>query len=193
MKGVMFNSFTEFIKQKFGTNELDILLQKDNYPNKGGFSALGNYSFSYMHSLVNNSIFLFDCSKNEIVRQFGKFTYKYLYNRLIKTHEDNKNYTKYNNPYDFLENINIIHFDELRKIYPNAKFPEFEITRLGSNHIVLKYSSFRDMPYLTYGLIEGCLDFYGYNSSITMDKTDKTKVILEQECPIYKFEVQCYE
>jgi hypothetical protein len=141
VKGVMFNSFTEFIKNKFGEQKLDILLQKDDYPNKGGFSALGNYSFSYMRSLISNSKYLFNCSANEIMRQFGKFTYKYLYIRLTKMYENNQDFIQYYNPYDFLENLNTLHFEQLKKVYPNAKFPEFEVKRLSSNHIILYYSS----------------------------------------------------
>ena len=190
MKGVMFNSFTEFIKHKFGAKELDILLQKDDYPNKGGFSALGNYNSSYMYSLIKHSKSLFDCSKDEILRQFGKYAYKYLYKRLIKMHENSDDFITYSTPYDFLENLNTLHFEQLKKFYPNAKFPEFEVDRLSSNHIILRYSSFRDIPYLTYGLLEGCVAFYGYNSSITMDKTDETKNIVGKEYPVYRFEVQ---
>ena len=94
------------------------------------------------------------------------------------------------NPYDFLENLNIIHFDELKKIYPDAHFPKFDINRVDDEHIIIEYSSYRDIPYLVYGLIDGCLDYYCYKADIQMTKTDKEKTFRDINCPVYVFEVK---
>lgn len=190
MRGIIFNSYSEFIINTFDSKTLDTLLQSDEYPNKGGFSALGNYKSSYMLSLINNSTYLFKCSRDEILRQFGKFSYGYLHERLKKMYLNDSVILNFNNPYDFLENLNTLHFEELQKIYPKAKFPEFHINRLSSEHIILKYASFRNLPYLSYGLIEGCIEYYKYNSTVTMTKTEQLRTISGKEYPVYLFEVK---
>lgn len=190
MRGIIFKAYCEFIREKLDPKSLDKLLTSENYPNKGGFSALGNYKTSYMVLLIDQSTKLFNSSKNEILRSFGRFTYSYLHKRFKKIYLDESEILNLDNPYDFLENLNTLHFSELKKLYPNANFPEFEIDRIGSEHIVLEYSSFRDLPYLTYGLIEGCLEFFKMKASVTMVKTEKLRTIDGKSYPVYSFEVK---
>lgn len=190
MRGIIFKAYTEFIKERFDSKTLDKILQSDDYPNNGGFSAIGNYKTSYMISLINNTTHLFQSSKNEIIKQFGKFAFGYLFNRFKKLYDEENDILNLKNAFDFLENLNRLHFTELKKLYPNANFPEFGIERVDNEHIILEYSSFRDLPYLTYGLIEGCLEYYENSASVTMDKTDKIRKINGFDCPIYIFEVK---
>ena len=190
MRGVIFKAYTEFIKDRFDSKTLDKVLQSDDYPNNGGFSALGNYKSGYMVALINGSSQFFNCTKNEIVRQFGKFTYGYLFNRFKKMYGEQSTILNLEDPFDFLENLNTLHFAELQKLYPNAKFPEFDIERLDKEHIILEYSSFRDLPYLTYGLIEGYLEYFNNKATVSMVKTKKQKEINGTISPVYKFEVR---
>lgn len=190
MRGILFKAYTEFIKKRFDSKVLDKILQSDEYPNKGGFSALGNYNTSYMISLIDHSANFFKCSKNAIMRQFGKFTYGYLHNRFKKMYKNQSVILNLDNPFDFLENLNTLHFAELKKLYPKAHFPKFEIERVADEHIILEYSSFRDIPYLTYGLIEGCLEYYQCQATVTMVKLDKLRDIDGTSYPVYRFEVQ---
>lgn len=190
MRGVIFKAYTEFVREKLDSKSLDQLLRSEKYPNKGGFSALGNYDTSHITSLINNSTKLFNTSKNEIVRGFGRFTYGYLHKRFKNMYMDKSEILNLDNPYDFLEKLNTLHFTELKKLYPNANFPEFEINRIEDQHIILEYSSFRDLPYLTYGLIEGCLEFFKSKGSVTMVKTDKLRTIDGKDYPVYRFEVK---
>lgn len=189
MRGVMFRAYMSFIKNHFDTTTLDKLLLSDDYPNKGGFSTLGDYKTSYLNSLITNSSYLFNDSKNKTTKLFGKYAFKYLINRVLNSYGKQNNITKYTNPYDFLENLNTLHLDEIQKLYPNSKFPEFVIDRKSDKHIVLEYSSARDIPYLTYGLLEGCLEYYKDKSQIEMKTTTKTKLVGDKEYPIYIFEV----
>lgn len=193
MRGVMFRAYMSFIKNSFDNKTLDKLLQSEDYPNKGGFSALGNYKTKYLSSLMSNSSYLFNGSINKTMQLFGKYTYKYLVNRVIKLYGAKNNIIKHDNPYDFLENLNSFHIDEIQKLYPDAKFPEFMINRIDKKHIILEYSSFRDLPYLTYGLIEGCLEYYNDKSTVKMTQTNRVKTIENKECPVYTFEVYANE
>ena len=179
-----------FIKDNFGYETLDEILTKDDYPNKGGFSAAGNYKSSYLTSLVANTTYLFDNSKEKVLESFGKYAFKFLLNRFKKSYKATNTPLHTDNAYDFLEQLNVIHFDELKKLYPDAKFPKFDIERIGSTHIIIEYSSNRNLPYLVHGLIQGCLQYYEDSSNLTMQKTDRHKMIKNIKSPVFRFEVK---
>ena len=89
-----------------------------------------------------------------------------------------------------MEKQRIIHFDELKKLYPDAHFPKFSIERLAREHIVIEYASSRNLPYFVYGLIQGCLHYFHDTSSLRMITTKRHKSIEGAEYPIYRFEVR---
>jgi len=189
LRGLIFRAYLNFIKDNFGYEELDEILQKDDYPNKGGFSSAGNYKSKYLISLVTHTTHLYGNSKEKVIEAFGKYAFNFLLDRFKKSYKGSTSPLHTNNAYNFLEKLNVIHFDELRKLYPDADFPKFDINRVDSEHIIIEYSSHRNLPYLVYGLIKGCLKYYNDNSTVTMKKTTEYKIIKNIKCPIYKFEV----
>ena len=190
MRGVIFRTYLNFISDRFNHEVLDDILQKDDYPNKGGFSSAGNYKVKYLHSLISNTAYLFSNSKELVLSTFGEYAFKFLLDRFKKLYKNTNTPLHTDNAYDFLEQLNVIHFDELKKIYPDAKFPKFDIQRKDTRHIVIEYSSHRNLPHLVYGLIQGCLKYFDENSSLSMEKTQRLKIIKGQEVSVYKFEVK---
>jgi hypothetical protein len=190
MRGVIFRTYMNFIQDNFGYEKLDEILQKDNYPNKGGFSTAGNYSTAYLSSLISSTEQLFEGSKDKTIEAFGFYAFKHLLDRFTRTYQGKSSPLHTNSAYDFLQNLNIIHFIELQKLYPDAIFPKFDIERLENEHIVIKYCSYRNMPYLVNGLIKGCLAYYNDSSTLTMQSTDRYKVVNNKKQPVYEFEVR---
>lgn len=190
MRGIIFRTYLNFIKDTFGYEQLDEILIQDNYPNKGGFSSAGNYKSKYLISLVTNTTHLYSNSKDKVLEAFGIYAFKFLLDRFKRSYKDNNTPLHTNNTYDFLEKLNIIHFDELRKIYPDAMFPKFDINRVAKNHIIIEYASPRNLPYLVFGLIKGSLNYFDEDSTLTMEKTERYKTIIDQKCTVYRFEVK---
>jgi len=190
MRGIIFRAFTNFIESKFGYEKVDALLLADTYPNKGGFSTAGNYDVKYLNSLIKNSSHLFANSQDKVLETFGTYAFGYLVDKFkasyqgldIKVHESNA--------YDFLENLNIMHFEELNKIYPDAKFPRFELNRLGKQHIIIEYCSPVNIPHFVLGLIHGCLKYYNDDSEVFMQKEYSYKTVNEKKSPVHRFEVR---
>ena len=189
MRGIIFRTYLNFIKEKFGYEKLDEILQEDTYPNDGGFSSAGNYSSRYLTSLVSNSMHLYDNSKDKVLEAFGRFSFQHLLDRFKKSYDGSITPLHTNNAYDFLESLNIIHFDELKKLYPEAHFPKFDIQRIDVEHIVIEYSSPRNFPYLVNGLIKGCLEYFNDDSTLKMKTTNRFKNINNVKCRVYQFEV----
>jgi hypothetical protein len=121
---------------------------------------------------------------------FGKYAFKFLLDRFKSSYKGNNTPLHTSNAYDFLEKLNVIHFDELKKLYPDAQFPKFDIQRVDTEHIIIEYASNRNLPFLVYELIKGCLEYFNDNSKLTMIKTHKEKKIKDQLCKVYRFEVK---
>lgn len=190
MRGIIFRTYLEFVKEKFGYAALDQLLNENDYPNKGGFSTAGNYSSKYLMSLIESSTKFFDNSQEQVIAAFGKYAFKYLVDMFKHSYKDANTPLHVDNSYDFLEKLNVIHFDELRKLYPDAKFPKFAIERIADQHITIEYASPRNLPIFVYGLIRGCLEYFKDDSKLTMCATDRYRTINDTKCLVYKFEVK---
>ncbi|WP_304545389.1 heme NO-binding domain-containing protein [Sulfurimonas microaerophilic] len=190
MRGIIFRTYIDFIKDKFGYTTLDELLNEKEYPNKGGFSSAANYSSEYLFSLIDGSTRLFDNSREKVIEAFGEYAFKYLLNMFKHSYKGANTPLHVNNPYDFLEKLNVIHFDELKKLYPDAKFPKFIIERKGDEHIVIEYASPRNIPGFVCGLMRGCLKYFNDSSRLTMNETKRYRVINNIECQVYVFEVK---
>lgn len=190
MRGVIFRTYLDFIKDRFGYVALDQLLSEHEYPNQGGFSTAGNYSSDYLKSLVQGSTLLCEKSPEEVLEEFGRYAFHYLVAMFRQSYQGANTVLDANNAYDFLENLNVIHFDELKKLYPDAKFPKFAIERVSDEHILIEYASPRDIPSMVYGLIRGCLEHYNDDSLLSMKPTPRHRIINNTECPIYVFEVK---
>ncbi|MFT7861143.1 MAG: heme NO-binding domain-containing protein [Sulfurimonas sp.] len=190
MRGIIFRTYLDFIKDKFGYATLDQLLQEGSYPNKGGFSTAGNYSSDYLLSLIESSTKLCKKPKEKVVESFGRYAFTYLLERFKHSYKGSNTPLHVKNPYDFLEKLNVIHFDELKKLYPDAKFPKFSIERISDEHITIEYASPRNLPLFVYGLISGCLEYFHEDAKLTMSKTDRSRTINGVKCPVFKFEVE---
>ncbi|QOP41912.1 heme NO-binding domain-containing protein [Sulfurimonas marina] len=190
MRGIIFRTYIDFIKDKFGYITLDEILNEKEYPNHGGFSAAANYSSKCLFSLIDSSTRLFDNSREQVIEAFGEYAFAYLLNRFKHSYKGANTPLHLNNPYDFLEKLNIIHFNELKKLYPDAKFPKFFIERKSDEEIIIEYASPRNLPGFVYGLMRGCLKYFNDSSRLTMKQTDRYRVINNTECPVYIFEVK---
>ena len=190
MRGIIFRTYLNFMKDNFGYGTLDGILLRDDYPNKGGFSSAGNYPSLYLLSLVENSKYLFGNSTDKVLQAFGKYSFGFLLDRFKKSYAGTATPLHTKNAYDFLEKLNIIHFDELKKIYHDAVFPKFDIERAGNEHIIIEYSSHRNLPYFVYGLIDGCLKYFNENATLTIEKTNRHKIVKNVKARIYRFEVK---
>jgi hypothetical protein len=57
--------------------------------------------------------------------------------------------------FDVLANINDFHESEVRKLYPDAELPSFEVVGRGADQLVLDYRSCKPLADLAVGVIRG--------------------------------------
>jgi hypothetical protein len=142
------------------------------------------YCPSLLEDLVN--ALAQTCGKeiNQVWYDFGYFAFTSLHKRFTSIYSNPNNPIFSKTVFDFIEKLNVIHLDELRKLYPNARFPRFEIYRNGDQSMTLVYKSTLDLSDLAEGLLQGCVDYFAENITIqvtklsTLDSKPNTKFTL---------------
>ncbi|MES9906160.1 MAG: heme NO-binding domain-containing protein [Sedimenticola sp.] len=161
MKGLVFTEYVEFVEDIFSADIVDEMIEMAELPSQGAYTAVGTYHHVEMLALVTALSQLTDTPVSHLVQTFGK----HLFGRLSAGHPD---FLKgIDNSFDFLQLVeNHIHV-EVRKLYPDAELPQFEDQRPDPDHLILTYSSKRPFGDLAMGLIEGCIDHFSEQVTIT--------------------------
>ncbi|MER0438781.1 heme NO-binding domain-containing protein [Emticicia sp. W12TSBA100-4] len=163
MKGIIFTEFFEMVEQKFDYTMVDKLLTNTQLPSGGVYTAVGTYSHTEMVSLVVSLSQETSIPIPDLLKVFGGYLFKIFsksYSHFIENAPD---------AFTFLKSIhNYIHV-EVRKLYPDAELPHFEIEHPQPNILVMDYHSIRKMSDLAFGLIEACLEHFEENASISQE------------------------
>ncbi len=161
MKGLVFTEYMEFVEEIFSADIVDEMIEVAELPSQGAYTAVGTYRHVELLALVTSLSQLTDTPVSRLVQTFGK----HLFGRLAAGHPD---FIKgVDNSFDFLQLVeNHIHV-EVRKLYPDAELPQLEDQRPGPDHLILTYSSKRPFGDLAMGLIEGCIDHFSEQVTIT--------------------------
>jgi len=147
MKGIVFTEFLELVEDKFGLEMVDQLIQESDLESKGIYTAVGTYEFGEMLSLVSNLSKNTAITVDELLCVYGEHFFDVLkrdYPQFIAL---------YNDPLEMLSSIeNHIHV-EVRKIYPDAELPTFEIIEKKENSLIMIYRSSRALHQFGLGLM----------------------------------------
>ena len=164
MKGIVFTEFLELVEQSFGLEMVDRIIQQSELKSQGVYTAVGTYEFAEMLALLGNLSSNTGIDRDQLLKIYGEFFFKTLqdnYGSLLNQYKD---------PIDLLASIeNHIHV-EVRKIYPDAELPTFEVQEKTSDHLVLIYKSSRAMHHFGLGLMNKAFDHFGMKGSINLEK-----------------------
>ena len=75
----------------------------------------------------------------------------------------------YKNSFELLVAVEEIIHVEVKKLYPDAELPTFDISRPGPETLVMVYRSQRPLATMALGLMQGCIKHYGEDVSITQE------------------------
>ena len=156
MLGIVFSEFMDMVDDTFGPEVLDQLLDiaENQLDSNGDYTAVGNYDHGEMLVLVTELSKSSGISVADLVEAYGKHLFGRFHHRYPAFFEE------INGTMDFLAGIeNRIH-KEVRKLYPNAELPTFEVSRAAEDTMTLVYSSERPFARLAKGLIDGCTEFF---------------------------------
>ena len=164
MKGVVFVEFLEMVEAEFSADLADDIIDDCELPSGGAYTTVGTYDHSEMVSLVGALSQRTGMPAPDLIRAFGE----YLFERFHVHHNDF--FDGINDSLDFLERIEDVIHVQVRKLYPNAELPRFEIERPDPDHLRMVYRSDRHMGDLAEGLIRQCIAHYG--TPVTVERHD---------------------
>ena len=164
MKGIVFTEFLDLVEDKFGLETVDEIIEKSELKTDGVYTSIGTYAFSDMLQLLQNLSEKTKITIDELLLIYGEHFFSVLeksYPDLLATYKD---------PIEMISSIeNHIHV-EVRKIYPDAELPTFEVIEKKENSLVLIYRSSRAMHHFGLGLMNKTFEHFNSTASIQLEK-----------------------
>lgn len=164
MKGIVFTEFLELVEEKFGLEMVDQIIDQSKLESEGVYTAVGTYEFSEMLSLLNNLSNNTSISIDNLLLVYAEHFFgviKRSYASFL---------TQYNDPIEMISSIeNHIHV-EVRKIYPDAELPTFEVVEKKENFLVMIYRSSRAMHHFGLGLMNKTFEHFNSEATILLEK-----------------------
>jgi hypothetical protein len=150
MKGVVFTSFLEMVETKFSADMVDHILLDAAPPNGGAYTAVGTYPHEEMVALVVSLSRHCGIAVADLLKVFGEYLFAHF------TRAYPSFFAAQSDAFSFLAGIEAVIHSEVRKLYPDAELPRFEIQRSTEDTLVLAYSSNKHLEDLCEGLIRAC-------------------------------------
>lgn len=160
MKGMVFTEFMDMVEQQFSPELMDEVIAAAAPPNGGAYTAVGQYDH---HELVKMVIELSQrtgVAVPDLVRAFGE----YLFGRFHQGYPHL--FEGMDSAFRMLSSIESIIHPEVRKLYPDARPPRFDIAGDGVDTLEMTYRSDRHFGDLAEGLIRACIAHFGEHISI---------------------------
>lgn len=155
MKGIVFTEFLELVESSFGLEVVDEIIEKSDLKSEGVYTSVGTYEFGEMLQLVTNLSQITNLPVNDLLKIYGLHFFSVIqnsYGYILNIYKD---------ALDMLSSIESHIHVEVRKIYPDAELPRFEVLKRTPNHLEMIYYSSRSMYAFAEGLMEKAFEHYG--------------------------------
>ena len=164
MKGIVFTEFLELVEDKFGIETVDEIIEKSDLKSQGIYTSIGTYEFSEMLQLLQHLSAKTKITIDDLLMVYGEHLFGVLrdsYPGLIEAYKD---------PIDMLSSIeNHIHI-EVKKIYPDAELPSFEVLEKTKTSLTMIYRSSRAMHHFGLGLMNKTFEHFNSSANIVLEK-----------------------
>jgi len=159
VKGIVFNLLEHVTADAQGEDAWDDVLVAAGLD--GAYTSLGSYPDEDFTRLVGAESEAFDVPTDDVIRTFGRSALPLLaksYPAFFDPHDNTR---------DFLLTLNEIIHPEVRKLYPGADVPDFEMEVIADGGLRMRYDSHRKLCAFAEGLIEGAADHFDEHVTIT--------------------------
>lgn len=160
MKGIVFTEFLEMVEDQFSYEVADAMIQQAELPHDGAYTSVGTYDH---RELVRMVVALGKISETPLARLIHAFGL-HLFGRFVVLYP--AFFTGMDDALVFLSGIEARIHTEVRKLYPDAELPRFDIHLISPDHMEMIYRSERCFGDLAHGLIEACIVHFGGGISL---------------------------
>lgn len=154
MLGMVFTELIEMVETEFSVQMADAIVQDSGLAHGGAYTAVGYYDHQELMALVQALSARSGLGVDTLVRRFGH----HLMSRFALGYPTF--FAGGQGLFEFLVSVDSRIHVEVRKLYPEARLPRFELVACDARSLVLRYQSPRHMVALALGLIEGAVDHF---------------------------------
>ena len=155
MKGVVFTEFLAFVSESWDEDLVDDIIEASALESGGAYTRVGTYDHREIVSLLEALSFRTEQPKDALMRQFGF----YLAGRFSVFFP--QFFTRCDTLFAFLASIDDYIHVEVKKLYPDAELPSFDVLQSDETQMSMRYRSSRKMEALAQGLIYGAAHHFG--------------------------------
>jgi hypothetical protein len=166
MKGVVFTEFLEMVEAKMGMETADRIIEECDLPSGGVYTSLGTYDHQEMVQMVVRLSQIRETPVPDLLKVFGH----HLLGRFVVGYP--VFFANARSSFDVLARIEDYIHVEVRKLYPDAELPTFQVENPAPDKLILTYKSSRPFADLAEGLIRGCVEHFGENIDIHRHNLD---------------------
>lgn len=164
MKGIVFTELMDMVDDKFGPEMMDHVFDECELESEGAYTAVGTYDYKELLEIVNALSKRTQIPAKALVYTYGHYLFG-RFNMLMPQF-----FEKPESTFEFLESVHGYIHVEVKKLYPDAKLPDFTTERTAPNILIMTYKSNCPFSDFAHGLMQGCIDFY--NEDITINMKD---------------------
>ena len=103
---------------------------------------------------------------NDLLVAYGQ----YLFPKLMLIDPDMM--SQFNSSFELVAAVDSIIHVEVKKLYPDAELPQFEVINRNKNELQVSYTSCRPFAYLANGLILGCAEHYNEDIAVEIEHAE---------------------
>jgi len=164
MKGIVFTEFLELVEEKFGLEMVDHIIENSDLESNGVYTSVGTYSFSEMLQLLQHLSKNTGISIDDLLLVYAEHFFGVIeksYPGLLASYKD---------PIEMISSIEDHIHVEVRKIYPDAELPTFEVVEKTKDSLVMIYTSSRAMHHFGLGLMNKTFEHFNSTATIELEK-----------------------
>lgn len=164
MKGIIFTELMEMVETGHGLEIADKLLSHPKLSTGGVYIATGTYPVEDLEILLGTLQEILGADRDTLLKLFSGHlfqTFEKKYAGLLEGYSDT---------FGLLKMIEGHIHVEVKKLYPDAELPEFEVESETQDQLVLIYTSSRHMGALAEGLMEAAARHFQETFDIQKEK-----------------------
>ncbi len=171
MKGIIFNAFESAVGDLLSEDAWDDVLDAAGV--EGCYTAIGTYDDVELERILTAVARISGLTTDEVLVAVGRRAYRYLAERYPDLTDG------ITTTIDLLTALNEIIHPGVRRLYPDARPPRFDIDVLTENVVRLRYSSDRDLSAFAEGLLHGGADSFGEEITVTPVARDGSCTVVD--------------
>jgi len=166
IKGIVFTKFIEMMETTWSEDFAEQIIEESNLPTGGVYTAVGTYPHEEIVAMVLKLSDRTGMRVPELLQAFGTF----LFGQFTKLYPSF--FVGQSSSIDFVASIESVIHVEVRKLYPDAELPRFDVREHRRGYLEIVYRSDRHLGDLAFGLMKACVAHFGEDDMIRIEKEE---------------------